>query len=463
MTAVCAFFNVPSPQHKRWIDAKAKDRWAAVKLTPLADRPQISDGEKTVVQAVRAWQQRGPVKIVVVGIENECSENARAAVRMLRAGGLVLEGDCATLLVKPSFCLKIMQGNAEPAAEHAWRFSEPPAAPAASAGAAQGKRKRAEGDAGNADESSASRFARCVSWVPSDATPGFFYYADRHAKWEAGLELKRAMSKLPPEDLEILYQDEFVDKVERQRIMQLMGSPDVYCRLRRETTMTYKFLVSSGSREVGGADYKYGGRSRKQEIASASIATWDSAGAADDGGGGAAPAGAFEELLGIFGKLAARLNDLHADALEGRRFNMLLVQEYRDDHDMLSWHQDTNGDLADGSPSGQIEGSPVASISLGATRDFGFCKDPFAGRGEESGVTTRHHVAIRLPSGCLLTMLGSCNAGGVKRNAGTGVGWYHALLRRQENQKCEHASWGGRRVNLTFRVAPGSSAEGGAG
>ena len=93
MTAVCAFFNVPSPQHKRWIDAKAKDRWAAVKLTPLADRPQISDGEKTVVQAVRAWQQRGPVKIVVVGIENECSENARAAVRMLRAGGLVLEGD----------------------------------------------------------------------------------------------------------------------------------------------------------------------------------------------------------------------------------------------------------------------------------------------------------------------------------------------------------------------------------
>ena len=67
MTAVCAFLNVPSPQHKRWIDAKAKDRWAAVKLTPLADRPQISDGEKTVVQAVRAWQQRGPVKIVVVG------------------------------------------------------------------------------------------------------------------------------------------------------------------------------------------------------------------------------------------------------------------------------------------------------------------------------------------------------------------------------------------------------------
>ena len=82
---------------------------------------------------------------------------------------------------------------------------------------------------------------------------------------------------------------------------------------------------------------------------------------------------------------------------------------------------------------------------------------------EEPGVTTRHHVAIRLPSGCLLTMLGSCNAGGVKRNAGTGVGWYHALLRRQENQKCEHASWGGRRVNLTFRVAPGSAAEGGAG
>lgn len=99
----------------------------------------------------------------------------------------------------------------------------------------------------------------------------------------------------------------------------------------------------------------------------------------------------------------------------GHRFNSVLLNLYRDEHDSVGWHSDAEPELGN---------SPViASLSLGATRTF---KLRHRARKELKP------VSLPLPDGSLLLMAGT-----------TQHYWQHAVPK--ERMAC------GRRINLTFR------------
>ena len=102
------------------------------------------------------------------------------------------------------------------------------------------------------------------------------------------------------------------------------------------------------------------------------------------------------------------------EAATGQRFNSVLLNLYRDQHDCVGWHSDNERELG--------RAPLIASLSLGATRSFRL-------RHRE-----RAHppVNISLTDGSLLLM-----AGDTQRN------WQHAVPRETREK--------GPRINLTFR------------
>ena len=111
--------------------------------------------------------------------------------------------------------------------------------------------------------------------------------------------------------------------------------------------------------------------------------------------------------------LLQTVND-HCDT----RFNGCLFNCYRDGHDRMGWHADDEPEI---DPS-----QPIASLSLGATRNFQL---------RQRHGTERH--AFDLADGDLLVMEPPCQEH-----------WVHSLPVRKRVQTV--------RINLTFRVFQGS-------
>ena len=98
----------------------------------------------------------------------------------------------------------------------------------------------------------------------------------------------------------------------------------------------------------------------------------------------------------------------------GIRFNSVLGNLYRNGQDSMGWHSDDEAELG--------EQPVIASLSLGATRDFAL---------RERGAT-RQHSKIALSHGSLLIM-----------HAGMQQHWQHSVPKRQGVMMP--------RINLTFR------------
>lgn len=118
----------------------------------------------------------------------------------------------------------------------------------------------------------------------------------------------------------------------------------------------------------------------------------------------------FPELL--------RIRDV-AQASAGTNFNSCLLNLYHDGNDGMSWHSDDERMLG--------KDIVIASVSLGAERDFGFRHK-----------TSREKIIIKLENGSLLIMKGD-----------TQFNWHHALPKSKKVKEP--------RINLTFRkIIPGS-------
>jgi alkylated DNA repair dioxygenase AlkB len=102
------------------------------------------------------------------------------------------------------------------------------------------------------------------------------------------------------------------------------------------------------------------------------------------------------------------------EAVSGARFNAVLANLYRDGNDSMGWHADDEPELG--------EAPVIASLSLGAGRDFAF-RDRMGAR------PTKY---LHLEHGSLLVMAGT-----------TQQHWQHALPRRRRVSEA--------RINLTFR------------
>lgn len=117
------------------------------------------------------------------------------------------------------------------------------------------------------------------------------------------------------------------------------------------------------------------------------------------------------------------------EQLTGWRFNSLLLNRYRDGRDAMGWHADDEPELD--------PAAPIASLSLGAPRDFRLRPRPSPRRPVDLPPPEGHGQAlpfnIPLHSGDLLLM-----------EAPTQWWWQHALPRRLRLQQ--------ERLNLTFRV-----------
>ena len=103
------------------------------------------------------------------------------------------------------------------------------------------------------------------------------------------------------------------------------------------------------------------------------------------------------------------------------RFNYVLLNQYRDGRDKITWHRDNEA-----SEEGK---NIIASVSFGATRKFIIKKHPLGG----SPVNTEKHT-FHLEDGSLLVMSGD-----------TQLGWVHTVPVDTHVQRP--------RINLTFRVA----------
>lgn len=97
------------------------------------------------------------------------------------------------------------------------------------------------------------------------------------------------------------------------------------------------------------------------------------------------------------------------------RFNFALCNEYADGEVALGWHADDENDL--------VRDAPIASVSLGATRDFALRR----------GSSGKASVTVALESGSLLIMGGA-----------TQRFYQHRV---PERVRCRE-----KRINLTFRV-----------
>ncbi|KAJ8378262.1 hypothetical protein AAFF_G00244660 [Aldrovandia affinis] len=105
----------------------------------------------------------------------------------------------------------------------------------------------------------------------------------------------------------------------------------------------------------------------------------------------------------------------------GRTFNFVLVNRYKDGHDHIGEHRDDEKELD--------PGCPIASVSLGAARDFVFRHREARGPGPRRHIDP---VKLELAHGSLLLM-----------NQPTNTHWYHSLPARKRILSP--------RVNLTFR------------
>ena len=131
-------------------------------------------------------------------------------------------------------------------------------------------------------------------------------------------------------------------------------------------------------------------------------------------------------------------SDKLLEALTGWRFNSLLLNRYRDGRDAMGWHADDEPEL---DPS-----APIASLSLGASRDFRLRPrssprrapglPPPEGYSTARGSTADSPCApfnLKLAHGDLLLM-----------EPPSQLWWQHAVPRRLRVT--------GQRLNLTFRV-----------
>jgi alkylated DNA repair dioxygenase AlkB len=120
--------------------------------------------------------------------------------------------------------------------------------------------------------------------------------------------------------------------------------------------------------------------------------------------------------------------------LTGWRFNSLLLNRYRDGRDAMGWHADDEPELE---PT-----APIASLSLGAPRDFRLRPQP----------SPRNRAAVasgacQLPAGfdyCTPFNIPLHNGDLLLMEPPTQLWWQHALPRRLRLQQ--------QRLNLTFRV-----------
>jgi alkylated DNA repair dioxygenase AlkB len=111
-----------------------------------------------------------------------------------------------------------------------------------------------------------------------------------------------------------------------------------------------------------------------------------------------------------FGPLLARV-----EARAGARFSFALCNLYPDGEAGLGWHADDEADL--------VDGAPIASLSLGAARDFAM----------RPGRQGRASLTLSLAPGSLLVMAGSTQR--------------HYQHRVPPRLRCAEP-----RINLTFRV-----------
>lgn len=107
--------------------------------------------------------------------------------------------------------------------------------------------------------------------------------------------------------------------------------------------------------------------------------------------------------------------------LTGQTFNFVLVNRYKDGSDHIGEHRDDERELA--------PGSPIASVSFGACRDFCFRHKDSRGKNPLQRLEV---VRLQLAHGSLLMM-----------NHPTNTHWYHSLPVRKKVLAP--------RVNLTFR------------
>ncbi|XP_011887894.1 PREDICTED: alpha-ketoglutarate-dependent dioxygenase alkB homolog 2 isoform X1 [Cercocebus atys] len=115
-----------------------------------------------------------------------------------------------------------------------------------------------------------------------------------------------------------------------------------------------------------------------------------------------------------------RIRD-RVSGVTGQTFNFVLINRYKDGCDHIGEHRDDERELA--------PGSPIASVSFGACRDFVFRHKDSRGKSP-----SRRVAVVRLPlaHGSLLMM-----------NHPTNTHWYHSLPVRKKVLAP--------RVNLTFR------------
>ena len=124
--------------------------------------------------------------------------------------------------------------------------------------------------------------------------------------------------------------------------------------------------------------------------------------------------------------------------LTGWRFNSLLLNRYRDGRDAMGWHADDEPELE--------PAAPIASLSLGAPRDFRLRPQP----------SPRNRAAVasgacQLPAGfddCTPFNIPLHNGDLLLMEPPTQLWWQHALPRRLRLQQ--------QRLNLTFRVVRAS-------
>ncbi|KAH3888834.1 DNA oxidative demethylase ALKBH2-like [Dreissena polymorpha] len=106
----------------------------------------------------------------------------------------------------------------------------------------------------------------------------------------------------------------------------------------------------------------------------------------------------------------------------GYNFNFVLINRYKDGQDHMGEHRDDEKDL--------VFGHPIASLSLGQSRDFLFKHADARGKNATRSIET---VKILLEHGSLLMMKHPTN-----------VFWYHSLPQRKRLMNV--------RINMTFRM-----------
>ena len=122
--------------------------------------------------------------------------------------------------------------------------------------------------------------------------------------------------------------------------------------------------------------------------------------------------------------------------LTGWRFNSLLLNRYRDGRDAMGWHADDEPEL---DPT-----APIASLSLGAPRDFRLRPRPSPRRPARDPLPAGYRPGARIDPQCVPFNLPLHNGDLLLMEPPTQLWWQHAVPRRLRLQQ--------ERLNLTFRV-----------